>query len=1320
MINKLRNFFKSKYFWMVIAFLAVSCFIWYVGPLIGIANVLPLDSVAIRIVLIIWSLVLILSILNRWMLIPYLILTGIVVFWVFSPSLSIAGVNIFAGVVTRLVVIAIAMLFVLIWAAFRLLKYVRQHPELLAKIVKSENEQEPEDASDERNKQLKLVLSHKLNDLLSSLKKRVNQTIKVKIFQTNQYKYALPWFMSIGNEGSGKSTGILNSGVLLTEPSQIKLAADYLALQEASPSTEEGDFWLSHDAVFIDTSSAFLKNKAQSAILLSLLKEQRPKMPINGLLVNLSIDDLLLNSATINLELAANLRENILRIKKELAVSFPVYVLINKSDKLKGFKEYFSSLTEEARQQPFGFTLPLSRELGTKKYNQESNIDLEYIQTKFADLHKQLESNLYSRINDEHSQTNKNALYAFPEEFEAISQSICNILNIVFMESKVGHPELNQNLRGVFFISSKQDNQNLFAKQDTILERFHSDIHEVSNESPCTVLANKSFFTKNVFQDLLLQQSGLTKPNKEWQFKNLLTNLSIKALVAVIFTWLLLSFSHSYSENSTYLSSVGKKVGQLDKETTELSQNFQADKIAEVLDAAQTLPSIPGWNLSQPLLSRRYGLYTSEKIVNSSQITYMSLADKLLVTQLVGRIESVIRHGISDNNPSAVANALSVYLMLHDNDASNYRYRPIKDWLSKDWLENNQAYNFGGRASIFEHLDNLFVDGRIVKSPSIPNSQLITEARDFLKTQSNTKRIYESTKAIIASSDEIRDFSLVTLLGSEAAVAFRFKSGRSIDTVVSGIYTYDGFHDVFKPKLKQILRESLFNDIWLMGGKPDFKKISVDDTLMNDILTEYLNDYTEKWKSFLADIDAQSGDTLSYDVNLLRIFASGDSAMTKLANAVVREVSLGQKKNQNTIVDAAASQGSSKLNQKVGAPVAKGIKNALSQEDILVKTLVDDKFLDLRSFVDGNVSQTGQSSPAAGGSNDNINSMSAYNNLINEIYLNISIANTTLQNGGIPTNSMSDIRMKFIADRLPNPFKQVLWTLTESSFDKIKAEKEIYLEKQANVLLDQLMVAYEAQIKNVCLQQFSGKYPFVVSAPNEVALGDFSVFFSQNGVVDQFVAEYLSKYIDTNNIWRYKTINEIQLASNLSQEQNQGANAPNASSAVVSDEPTLESVFLKLLQTKGPSLRFFMNAKNIQKSFFQNGGQEFGFNYSYDIVDVDPLITELILNFDGDVQRYMHNATRPRALIWPSKLSKGAEVQIMATPKIRYDTSIIDVQGPWALFRFFDKANVSSTSSVNRNLVNLSFEQRRVQLVFNSDSSNSGINLSVLRGFNCQ
>ncbi len=174
------------------------------------------------------------------------------------------------------------------------------------------------------------------------------------------YLYDLPWYIIIGPPGAGKTTALVNSGL------KFPLAgADGGKAVAGTGGTRYCDWWFTEDAVLIDTAGRYTTQDSDSEVdkkswlsFLSLLKTQRAKQPINGVILAISLEDLMKLDGQQLAEHATAIRKRLLELHQELKIDFPVYALFTKADLIAGFAEYFGNFTESAPPQGLGRDLP--------------------------------------------------------------------------------------------------------------------------------------------------------------------------------------------------------------------------------------------------------------------------------------------------------------------------------------------------------------------------------------------------------------------------------------------------------------------------------------------------------------------------------------------------------------------------------------------------------------------------------------------------------------------------------------------------------------------------------------------------------------------------------------------------------------------------------------------------------------------------------------------------------------------------------------------------------------------------------------------------
>ena len=131
------------------------------------------------------------------------------------------------------------------------------------------------------------VLKDKMKDALATLKSASGGK--------GDFLYDLPWYVLIGPPGSGKTTALVNSGLKFP----LSGGATPAAIAGVG-GTRYCDWWFTEDAVLIDTAGRYTtqdsdakSDKKSWLAFLDLLKKNRPRQPINGVLVAISLEDLM-------------------------------------------------------------------------------------------------------------------------------------------------------------------------------------------------------------------------------------------------------------------------------------------------------------------------------------------------------------------------------------------------------------------------------------------------------------------------------------------------------------------------------------------------------------------------------------------------------------------------------------------------------------------------------------------------------------------------------------------------------------------------------------------------------------------------------------------------------------------------------------------------------------------------------------------------------------------------------------------------------------------------------------------------------------------
>ena len=340
--------------------------------------------------------------------------------------------------------------------------------------------------------------------------------------------YVLPWYMIIGESGSGKTTAIQSA----------RLSSPFVEVTRTSgvSGTRNCDWWFFEQAVLLDTAGRYAipvdegRDREEWQRFLALLSKYRKKEPLNGLVVTVSADKLLESGAEKLAEDGLSIRRRMDELMRVMGAKFPVYVLVSKCDLIQGMNPFCARLSGEALNQAMGFV----------NHNLSKAIPdiVERVIHTVGERLRELRLLLFHKPESAASQACASlgqdpALLMFPEEFEGLKPGLSAFLHSAFRENPYQETPI---LRGVYFSSGRQEGSpySHFLKELGLI-----------GERDVLPGTNKGLFLHDFFAMILPKDRYLFMPTQRAMDWNRLTrNLGLTSWVALgIAVCGLLSFS---------------------------------------------------------------------------------------------------------------------------------------------------------------------------------------------------------------------------------------------------------------------------------------------------------------------------------------------------------------------------------------------------------------------------------------------------------------------------------------------------------------------------------------------------------------------------------------------------------------------------------------------------------------------------------------------------------------------------------------------------------------------------------------------------------
>ncbi|HSN98134.1 MAG TPA: type VI secretion system protein [Candidatus Nanopelagicales bacterium] len=228
--------------------------------------------------------------------------------------------------------------------------------------------------------------------------------------------YVVPWYLVIGNPGSGRSTAVQRMD--LTWEGQGPLAIGFPQAQCT--------YWLAREALFIEPEGAVLgprRNPQSLAALCQDLKAIRPREPADGILLVLNIAEFIDLDEQQLQDYAANLRAYLVEVGKALQEDVPTYVVLTRYDTLWGFAEVFQWGPERVREEPWGFVLP---------FDTDSQNAVPRIKEELEALNARFEAFCLHRMLSEDPAEQRTRAFQHLAEVRALKERLGTLFEVIF------------------------------------------------------------------------------------------------------------------------------------------------------------------------------------------------------------------------------------------------------------------------------------------------------------------------------------------------------------------------------------------------------------------------------------------------------------------------------------------------------------------------------------------------------------------------------------------------------------------------------------------------------------------------------------------------------------------------------------------------------------------------------------------------------------------------------------------------------------------------------------------------------------------------
>lgn len=1034
-------------------------------------------------------------------------------------------INIFIAIVTTLIVLTLISILTFIY-----LKRRKRATTDLANLVEDSNP-DPDNkdtAKSDDNTQEVQVLRQQIQEAIKTIRKSKlgDETGRAAL-------YELPWYIVIGNPAAGKSSAVLHSGLkfpFMEKNNQLSV--------KGVGGTRNCDWFFSTEGILLDTAgrySAYEDDRSEWLSFLSLLKKNRPKAPINGIIIAVSIAELTKNDPNYALDLAKNLRSRVQDLTEQLEVHAPVYVIFTKMDLISGFRDFFSDYDKNEREQVWGATIPYPEN------PEDVNID-DIFEEHFNILVNGLKDLSTTKLSLRHQRAVSPSLMTFPMEFQSLRPAIRTLMHSLFEDNPFQFKPI---LRGFYFTSALQEGQVSSQMTELMVQKYALQLPTIPISSN-QIESDKSYFLNDLFSKVILKDKHLVKQRKNRNQRNYraiaaLASIAILCVAAGLWTW-------SYSNNRQLVERVESDLQQVATIQAESSGDLQS-QLQSLMILQKRIQQLEKYDEDRPL-SLSFGLYQGDKLKQKLFTEYFNGINIILIKPTQQNIEQFLAEVNANTkklkpatleSPSADStdsvstykradptniedayNALKAYLMLSDHthlETSHLSDQMTRFW--RTWLEANRG-SMPKSKMIRDAEQILSFSLAHITHPEFPLTQndlsLVDQTRSNITEVSKgvpaRDRVYSEIK--MRASARFPSVTIAQILpetNSEALLG---------GYAISGTFTKQAWESFVSDEIDKAATSKIVANDWVLGtsAQNDLTLTGSPEQIRQYLVSRYKKEYINEWKKFLSQTHVRESTSFDDHATLMNQLSNIDNSPIKVLfetvdrqtqwdNTAAASNDTGTKARRGFIEwfkqtilrqsPAELRQAEALANKNKAEPDAPTTSNigVIAQEFASIHALVtpreDNQNL---SLLDSYLSSLGDITTR-------FNNISRSDDIGPDALL---FTSQTLSPKGSELSKSLQILDEQILSQANTEMKQVIRPILSKP-----------LTTSFNMLLDptktEINKVWQAQVYKPFVDNLQSKYPFTANANIQATPAEIGQFFGNDGYVAKFVNETLSPFI---------------------------------------------------------------------------------------------------------------------------------------------------------------------------------------------------------------
>ena len=686
--------------------------------------------------------------------------------------------------------------------------------------------------------------------------------------------YALPWYMIIGPPGSGKSTALRNSGLRFPYLSKTGGGA-----VRGVGGTRNCQWWMTNDAVILDTAGRYTtedSDRDEWMAFLDLIKRNRSKAPINGVLVAIAVTDLSEVHAEEVVSQAREIRARVDEVMNKLEMVVPVYVLFTKCDLLPGFVETFGDLGGKERGQIWGFTFPASKRIADPG---------SAFAERFAELASTVERRALRRMTEERRIEGRDKIYEFPQYFEPLKECLSIFVGELCAENIYNESPI---MRGCYFTSGTQEGRPIDRIMSNMAQAF--GIQPRMSYTAPQVEAKSYFlgdlFSKVIFPDKTLASRTAARIRKQRAIAHAIALVLLLVAIGMAVLPVL-----SFRDNKAMLENSSAAVEKINEHFAQDEEaKLDPIRIERLLPLRDLEKQLREWEADGAPWLMRMGMYQGKRLYPPVQELYFRAVREELLIPIrdmdIFELKKFVQKYVAIPEPAperehrAAKERLRMYLLLTgpvgegEPGLTEDQQTWLVDRIAELWAEPLELSGDMATKQQMKDVASAYVT-ILAEDPGKLFERDEKMVKDVRKILLRTDRTQELLNALLAEAEDypdLADLDLRFLTNSRTAL-------KNDNRKVRKAFTRTAWESYMRDRLYAD-NSNLLGDEWVLGRSEEKAKEDLERDMLV-LRSAYLEAYINEWQRFIGTIYVDAPQGFNEALEMINDLTAGDPAPIK-------------------------------------------------------------------------------------------------------------------------------------------------------------------------------------------------------------------------------------------------------------------------------------------------------------------------------------------------------------------------------------------------------------------------------------------------------